>query len=112
MIISINLSTELLMGGSPWARTCCCFTESISCTLSVVWAVRTPCTWNEQGRNGFFCLAESEPVTIVGNEMGVIMRSSDSTVHAALIEDNFSILLMDDEEWQLLSVIISSVRTS
>ena len=100
------------MGGAPWALTCCCFTESISCTLSVVWVARTPCTWNEQGRNGSLCLAESEPVTIVGNEMGVIMRSSDSTVHVALIEDNFSILLMDDEERQLLSVRISCVNST
>lgn len=110
MIISINLSTELLTGGASWALSCCCFTESISSTLSAVWVVRTPCTWNEQGINGFFCVDESEPVTIDGIDIGVIMRSSDSTVHAALIEDNFSILLMDDEERQLLSVRISSVR--
>jgi hypothetical protein len=57
------------------------------------------------------CLAESELVTIVGNDMGVIMRFSDSTVHPVLIEDNFSILFMDDEERQLLSVMISSVRS-
>lgn len=112
MMLSINLLAESVMGGAPWALTCCCFTESISCTLSVVWVARTPCTWNEPGINGSWCLDEPELVTIVGNDMGVIMRSSDSTVHVALIEDNFSILLMDDEERQLLSVRICSVRTS
>lgn len=50
------LLAESAMCAAPWALFCCCFTESINSTLSAVWVVLTPCTWNEQGRNGFFCL--------------------------------------------------------
>lgn len=79
---------------------------------------RTPRTRNDLGTNGFPCLDESEPVTsdlvtIGCNEIGVMMRSNDSNEYVDLIDDNFSILLIEDEDLQLLSVRIrSAIRIS
>lgn len=71
--------------------------------------VRTPRTRNELGTNGLHWLDESEHATIGGNEIGVMMRSNDSTEYVDLIDDNFSTLLIEEEERQLLSVRIRIV---
>lgn len=74
---------------------------------------RTPRTRNDPGTNGLPCLEESEHATIAGNEIGVMMRSNDSTEYVDLIDDNFSIRLIEDDERQLLSVRIrSAIRIS